>query len=81
MIKFSADSNKLIGIALEKENINKLRQGMPIVVREKDMKELSGIPITLVIMYGDTQAIIEKKLSVFFTKDTKIIDKTKEGEK
>jgi hypothetical protein len=64
----------LIGLGFTKENIQKLREGMPILLSSKDVKELTedAVDAHILIMYGDTTEDITAQLSTLITDQTKI---------
>jgi hypothetical protein len=62
VIKFKAQGNgrTLVGLGITDENIKRLRQGMPIIVRLADVGVPGGIEVT--IFWGETETAIRKDL-------------------
>jgi len=75
VVKFSSSVNgkPVIGLGLSETNINKLREGMPILISTEDMKKLLGVECSIMIMYGRTEKEITKTLEPLITPETDII--------
>lgn len=71
MIKFTVKNSKTVGFGLSEENINRLKNGQPILVRGVEI----GITNDILIFYGKTEEVIMKDLRKQMTKDTTIIYK------
>lgn len=63
MIKFTAkgDGRQLVGLGITEENVKRLREGLPILVRLKDLDIQGDIEIT--IFYGHDEAAIYNLLA------------------
>lgn len=74
MIKFSTTLNgtPAVGFGLSEANINKLKEGMPILIAPEDMKALIGVECTVVLMYGKNEEELTKMLEPLITPETKI---------
>lgn len=70
MIKFKANEkgNKkvVIGLGITQENVNKLKQGMPILVRGDSLE----IPCDILIFYGENEKECYLTVEEFIGKDT-----------
>ena len=78
MVKFSFTDKKnsqVLGLGLSKENIDRLMNGMPILIKSFELTQLTGWEGSILIMYGDTEEGIEKQLSLAITEQTKIINR------
>ena len=64
MIKFT--SNKLIGLGLTSENIKRLKQGQPILIKGSEIGKNENV----LICYGDKESDVIK-----FLQDNNFIDK------
>jgi hypothetical protein len=75
VVKFSSSVNgkPVVGLGLSETNINKLREGMPILISTEDMKKLLGVECSIMIMYGRTEKEITKTLEPLITPETDII--------
>lgn len=57
MIKFRGDheGTPLVGLGLSEENMNRLKQGMPILIKTDEMEKLLGVKAEIFIFYGQTE--------------------------
>lgn len=64
MIKFGGThlGKKLIGIGLSEGNLQRLKEGMPILVNSEDFEKLSGVEAYLLILYGKTEEEMVKEM-------------------
>jgi hypothetical protein len=65
MIKFrGTDKNDVpvVGFGLSEANVQRLKQGMPILIDTDDTKELFGVPAQIVIFYGNTEESMQEEL-------------------
>ncbi len=77
MVKYSAEikDGKLLGIGLTNMNIEKLKKGMPILVKLPDLKILTGWNGSIVIMYGKTKKAIKREIKQASLGKIKYIDR------
>jgi len=73
MVKFtsynSKDSKHVLGLGLSEANIQKLKEGMPILIDDKQFYDGQ-----IIIMYGRTEEEMAEELGDLITKDTEIRD-------
>ena len=57
MIKFLGDheGTPLVGLGLSEENVNRLKQGMPILIKTEEVEKLLGVKAEIFIFYGQTE--------------------------
>jgi len=78
MIKFSATidkDTKLLGLGLSQGNIDKLKEGAPILIESSDLEKLTGWKGSIFILYGKNETEIQKKLVPFMNSHTRTIEK------
>jgi len=70
MIKFTAieEDRGFIGIGLSEGNINKLKEGKPILFKLSDMGMNSKLEV--IIFYGETEEAMAEELKQFIGPDT-----------
>lgn len=71
VFKINGNNGEILGLGLTKENIQKLREGLPILVD----KSRYPVPQDIIITYGDTIEDILDDMQSFIDPDT-IIDNT-----
>ena len=77
MVKFTvlgANGRTLLGIGLSQENLDRLKQGQPIIFTSEEI----SLPwkADILIMFGNTESDMKKELKPFLGPDTQVIDKT-----
>jgi len=57
MIKFLGDheGTPLVGLGLSEENVNRLKQGNPILIKTDEVEKLLGVKAEIFIFYGQTE--------------------------
>lgn len=66
MIKFQGTGQKglpVVGFGLSEVNIQKLKEGMPILIDAQDTQELLGVQAQIVIFYGKTEESMQEELN------------------
>lgn len=71
VFKINGNNGEILGLGLTRENIQKLREGLPILVD----KSRYPVPQDIIITYGDTIEDILDDMQSFIDPDT-IIDNT-----
>lgn len=71
VFKINGNNGEILGLGLTRENIQKLREGLPILVD----KSRYPVPQDIIITYGDTIEDILDDMQSFIGPDT-IIDNT-----
>jgi len=74
MVKFTAskDDSIIVGLGIEEGNVERLREGRPIMVKLKDMGFAE--PIEIMIFYGKTEADLVALVQPYLGNDTVIQD-------
>lgn len=65
MIKFQGtglDGVPIIGFGLSEANVQKLKEGMPVLIDVDHTKELLGVQARIVIFYGKTEEDMQEDL-------------------
>lgn len=70
MVKFTAagDDKILVGLGLEAGNVERLKQGRPILVNLQDLGFTQ--PIEVMIFYGESKELIVSQLKPYIGKGT-----------
>jgi len=67
MIKFRVvvGDNIFVGFGLSEENLKRLREGMPILIKNDEVKKLFGEKCeeNIIVMYGRTEKEIQEELA------------------
>lgn len=65
MVKFQGtgvDGVPIVGFGLSEANVQKLKEGMPVLIDVEHTKELLGVPARIVIFYGVTEEAMQEDL-------------------
>lgn len=66
MIKFQGtglNGLPVVGFGLSEANVQRLKEGLPILIDAKDTQELLGVQAQIVIFYGKTEESMQEELN------------------
>jgi len=69
MIKFSStghDDSVLLGLGISELNVRKLKEGMPIYIKDEELEKLTGWNGNILLLYGRTEEDITKDIEGIF---------------
>ena len=69
MVKFSStghDDKVLLGLGISELNVRRLKEGMPIYIKDDELEQLTGWNGNILLMYGKTEADIAKDVEGVF---------------
>ncbi len=84
MVKFSStghDDKVLLGLGISELNVRKLKEGMPIYIKDEELENLTGWNGNILLLYGKTETDIAKDIEGVFnavSADTEVISSSEE---